>query len=469
MRMQNFNVCGKKVAILGVSLEGVDSARYFVNQGAKVFCCDQRSEVQIGAAVAELTKQGVTFRLGPAYLQNLNDYDLLVRTPGMSLGLPELIQAAKSGIKITSQTKLLLQLAPCPIIGVTGTKGKGTTSTLTSELLTNAGYRVHLGGNVGTPLLSRLPEITPADLIVLELSSFQLEDCDLSPEVAVVLTVASDHLANFDPLSTNFHETQAAYVAAKKNLVRFQKTGDLCVVNRDDPTASSFSKLTKAHVVSYSTRTDRAEAGVNKNHLVLKIENILTPIIPLTEIKLKGSHNWENILAACLVAARYGVSVATMQKVISSFAGLPHRLEKVATVSDVTFYNDSFSTTPETAIAAIQSFTEPIILIAGGSEKGADFTRLGEAISNSSVHAVLLIGDVAPKIETAIRRFSPDLKISTGYTSMEEIVARAYAEAKPGSVVLLSPAAASFGLFKNYKDRGNQFKTYAQTRAPKTH
>ena len=467
--MQNFNVFGKKVAILGVSLEGTDSARYFVSLGAKVFCCDRRSKAQIGDRVNELEKQGVVLRLGSAYLHNLEEYNLLVRTPGMSLRLPELVTALKSGIKITSQTKLLLELAPCPIIGVTGTKGKGTTATLIAELLSNAGYRVYLGGNVGQPLLSRLPEMTPADLLVLELSSFQLEDGDCSPQVAVVLTVGSDHLANFDPLSTNFHQSQAGYVDAKKNLVRFQKAEDLCVVNADDPVANSFSKFTKAQVVRYSTTTKDSDAGVNKNYLVLKMKGMMTPIIPLTEIKLRGRHNWENILAACLVAQRYEVPVQTMQKVISSFAGLPHRLEKVATVSGITFYNDSFSTTPETAIAAIRSFTEPIILIAGGSEKGADFTKLGEAISKSPVQMAILIGDMAPKIETAIRKFSPHLKIITGLTTMKQIVTKAFSEARPGSVVLLSPAAASFGLFKNYKDRGNQFKHYAQILTPKTY
>jgi len=467
--MQNFNVFGKKVAILGVSLEGIDSARYFVCEGAKVFCCDRRIRPELGEVINELEKQGVSFCLGSNYLRNLEKYDVLVRTPGMSLRLPELISAVKSGIQITSQTKLLFELAPCPIIGVTGTKGKGTTSTLIAELLTSAGYRVHLGGNVGQPLLSRLPQMTPADLLVLELSSFQLEDCIRSPQVAVVLTVGSDHLANFDPLSTNFHESQVSYVAAKKNLVRFQKPDDLCVVNADDSVANSFGKLTKARVVRYSTATNSADAGVNKNFLVLKIKEMLVPVISVSEIKLRGRHNWENILAACLVARRYAVPVQTMQKVINSFTGLPHRLEEAATVSGVTFYNDSFSTTPETAIAAIRSFTEPILLIAGGSEKGADFTKLGEAISRSSVHMVILIGDVAPKIETAIRKFSPHLKIITGLTTMKQIVTKAFSEARPGSVVLLSPAAASFGLFKNYKDRGNQFKHYAQILTPKTY
>lgn len=445
--MQTFK--NKSVAILGLSVEGIDSVKFFHRQHANIWCCDRRTREELGDTYRALERYASGFQLGEGYLNNLDRFDYIVRTPGMSLRLPEL-----QGKEVTSSTKLFFAICRAPIIGVTGTKGKGTTSTLIAKMLETSGKNVWLGGNVGTPLLSRVADIKESDIVVLELSSFQLEDIRASPHIAVVLKTTVEHLANQDVLASNYHVNREAYVEAKKSIVRYQTNEDYAILNADDPTSRSFADETKARVLFFS-RTDQTTAAHIANSTVFVGEQ---KIASLSEIKLRGEHNLDNVAAAALAAYTAGASFEAIRKAAISFEGLEHRLETVRTVRGVTYVNDSFSTVPETAIAALASFTEPIILIAGGSEKGSDFSELGKVIAERNVKVLIAIGKMKDRIVDAAKNAGYKGEIFTGLSSMHDIVRRASENAKAGDVVLLSPAAASFDMFKNYKERGREFK-----------
>lgn len=445
---------GKTVAILGLSVEGLDSIKFFVGEGADIWCCDRRSKEELTGTLSGIEKYVRGFQLGTGYLDNLERFDFVVRTPGMNLRLPELIRLQRLRKEITSSTKLFFALCKAPIIGVTGTKGKGTTATLISEILKTDERKTWLGGNVGVPLLSRVRDMKSTDWVVLELSSFQLEDLKESPHIAVVLRTTQEHLANQDKLATNFHESRAAYVEAKKSIIRYQTTDDFAILNSDDQTAHSFSSDTDAHVL-YFSRNDWSVAAYVKHEAVYVGDE---KICSLSGIKLRGLHNLDNIAAASLAAVTAGVSIRSIRETVKLFKGLEHRLETVRKVGGVEYINDTFSTVPETAIAALESFTEPIILIAGGSEKGSDFTELGIVIAKRRVKTLIAIGLMTDRIVTAVKNAGFKGKIITGLRSMHDIVRSARKEAVAGDVVLLSPACASFDMFTNYKERGKQFK-----------
>ena len=449
---------GKRVAVLGLSTEGRDTVRFLHTRGAIITCCDRRMKEDLGQMYDELSAYGVSFQLGEKYLHDLRVFDAVVRTPGMSPRISELLDYGKNGGKITSLTKIFFEECRAPIIGVTGTKGKGTTSTLIAEMLESDGKTVHLGGNVGTPLLSRVDTIRPDDWVVLELSSFQLEDLTQSPHIAVVLRTTQEHLANFDKLATNFHPTKEDYVEAKKSIVRYQTKKDVAVVNNDDPTAKSFAKETKARNYFFSMSDDSSDAYVESHAVYLWMDSGTQKLCDRASVKLRGDHNLENIAAASLAARAAGASFGAIKKAAVSFSGLEHRLEVVREFRGVIYVNDTFSTVPETTIAAIKSFSEPLILIVGGSEKGSDFIEMGIAIAKSRVKVLLVIGDMTERILKAVDAAGYKGKKITGLRTMKDIVAAASKEATRGDVVLLSPACASFDMFVNYKERGKLFK-----------
>lgn len=318
----------------------------------------------------------------------------------------------------------------CPtknIIGVTGTKGKGTTSTLIYEMLKAAGKDVFIGGNIGKGMFEHLERITPETWVVLELSSFQLMDLHASPHIAVTLMVTSDHL--------DWHKDLEEYVDAKSAITRFQKAGDISVFNDQYPQSARIGLLGEGKKVPVRRSDWHAP------------------------VRLRGEHNKENFVAAAAAARMAGVAEETIFAVAREFKGLEHRLEEVAVRQGVTYYDDSISTTPDTAIAAVHAFSEPMVLILGGSEKGADFTELGKELARAShILGLVLIGVTAEKIKHAIMQAGAVFPVREGAQTMETAVAHARELSVPGSVVVLSPACASFGMFKNYKDRGDQFK-----------
>ena len=401
-----------KVAILGYGVEGQDAEAFLKKAGAEVSVLDQKFD--------------------PEYLNKLQTFDVVVRSPGVYRFKLEIVEAEESGVIITSAIKIFFENCPAKIIGVTGTKGKGTTSTLIYDILKAGGHKVFLAGNIGKPYLELLPMLTKNDYVILEMSSFQLIDLDISPHIAVVLNITLDHM--------DWHKDREEYVNAKKNIVLHQTKDDYAVINEEYDTPKSFAKNLNSKVRFFSKKT-----------LDQKFKQ---------EILLRGEHNLENIAAAVAVGKIVGVPEGIIEKTVKNFKGLEHRLEMVAEVSGRTFYNDSFSTGPQPAIAAIESFTEPETIILGGSDKGLDYTELGKVISEKeNVKNVILIGLIGPKIGDAILKAGYKGNIENlGSPGVEEIVKKSYEITPEGGVIILSPAAASFDMFKNYKDRGLQFK-----------
>lgn len=418
---------GKKIAVLGLGIEGKDAINFLLKKGASVTLLDKKSESDLDFEGVE--KENVKIVTGAGYLKDgLVNFDVIVRSPGVYRYIPEIVEAEKNGSKITSGIKIFFDECPGRIIGVTGTKGKGTTSTLIYDILKAAGRDTYLSGNIGKPSLELLPKLTKDSWVVMELSSFQLFDMSKSPHIAVVLNITLDHM--------DWHKDREEYVKAKENIVKFQRKDDYAVLNEEYETPRSFEKAAKGKVVYYS-----------KKNMNEKYKN---------DLLLRGEHNLENIAAAVAATKCAGVSDDLTLPVVRGFKGLEHRLELVGNFDGISYYNDSFATGPQPTIAAIKSFREPVTLILGGSDKGLDYTELREVITDKeNVKNLILIGDMGEKIGKGI--FGKSI-ISLGKAAMADIVGKAKEITPKGGVVILSPAAASFDMFKNYKERGNQFK-----------
>lgn len=436
----------KEIAIIGFGIEGQAVYRYLKSKGIEPWVLDKADRdkmVEKGVGIGE------RFILGQKYLLGLDKYDIIFRSPGIPFLLPELQEAINRGQTVTSQLEYFLDNTKGQTIGITGTKGKGTTATLIYEILRNDGKDVILAGNIGVPAIDALEKINEKTFVVLELSSFQLQTLKKSPHLAVVLNVTSDHL--------DYHESVEEYREAKKNIVRYQDGSDFAVINADYPISKSFAHGTKAKTYFFSRKPLSGGCYVDKDMIFLATDEGVVAIAKTNELLLRGTHNQENVTAAILTAYLAGATIDSIKKTVLTFCGLEHRLELVAEKKGVKFYNDSFSTVPETAIAAIKSFDQPIVLILGGSDKGSDYRELGKVIEQANIRAIIFIGDMAEKISKSVGEKYKGERIF-GPKKMDEIVKTAADIAQKGDVVLLSPACASFGLFENYKDRGNQFK-----------
>lgn len=447
---------GKKVAVLGMGIEGMSSARFFAAKGANVTIHDRKEELT-QEEQEHVDALGVAVIHGEKYLDGLYSYDIIVRSPGVKCSTPELLAAEKHGAMITSQTKLFFELCPAKTIGITGTKGKGTTTTLIYEMLKAQGMDAHIAGNIGKPALDILPELTKDSWAVLEMSSFQLQDLDKSPHIAVMLMVTSEHL--------DYHKDVYEYVDAKRNIVRHQGVEDFAILNRDYPATHESDVYTngKVYQVSRERESQGDGAYVKDKTVYIKRNGQALEIIKTEEILLPGAHNLENICAATMAAMLAGVTKTNAANVLRTFKGLEHRLELVGEINGVKYYDDSFSTTPETAIAAMEAFKQPEILILGGSSKNSDFTELGKMIRHAkNIKAIIGVGIEWDRIKASIGQPEQEMLYFEQPQDMVAIVTIASKIAVPGDVVLLSPACASFGMFKNYKDRGNQFKTHVR-------
>ncbi|MBU0981970.1 UDP-N-acetylmuramoyl-L-alanine--D-glutamate ligase [Patescibacteria group bacterium] len=408
------------IAILGHGIEGKSAEAYLKKHGYKVTVLDEKDD--------------------PAAFKDLTPFDTIFRSPGIRFDRPE-IQASLS--RLNSVTRYFFEHCPCPIIGVTGTKGKGTTSTLLYKILKNEGHRAHLGGNIGDPPLDFLDDLTQESLVVLELSSFQLEDLPQSPHIAIVLNTTSDHL--------DYHPSVEAYHDAKKSIVSHQLAEDFAILNGDYEGSRAFAKLGAGEKLYYSTIDPVEGAHLDNDKIIVLSKQVATT----KDVALRGAHNLENVLPAALAATLLNVKPQTIKKTLREFTGLPHRLEFVATHQGVQYFNDSFSTTPETSIAAIKAFQEPLYLIAGGSEKHSDFTDWGRAVVTAkNLKKVLLIGQTATRLASSIN--DPDKFIHVH--SLQGAFAYLKKHARPDEVVLLSPACASLDQFENYKVRGETFR-----------
>lgn len=417
-----------KIAIAGYGLEGKSNYDYFKSRG-DVTIVDEREQVD------DLPADVPTI-LGSGAFDRLADFDLVVRTAGLN---PHKIITHG---KVWSATREFFAQCQTPIIGVTGSKGKGTTASLIASILRASGKRVELVGNIGVPALAVLEQANQADVVVYELSSFQLWDLEQSPQTAVVLMIEADHL--------DVHADMQDYVNAKANIARHQQASDRVIFNHTNEYSRSIAMQSAAEQVPYPSEvaahvTDGAfwYGGVR--------------LCDTTALTLPGRHNLDNAcaaIAACWPWVQDGVVIA---EGLSSFTGLPHRLKFIREVNGVRYYDDSIATTPGSAIAATFAFEQPKILILGGSSKGADFTQLAQVVSDQDVRQVIVIGDEADRVETALTAKSVQVVNLGADITMPEIVAAAHIAAQPGDVVILSPACASFGMFKNYADRGDQF------------
>lgn len=447
---------GKRVAFCGIGGSNLPLVRMFHQAGAKVVACDRRGREALGAAAQELEELGVTLRLGDDYLQNLS-VDILFRTPGMWFHLPELEQARQRGVAVVSEMELFFALCPCPIYAVTGSDGKTTTTSILAEFLRAAGKRVHLGGNIGRPLLPEIGSIKSQDVAVAELSSFQLISMRQSPHVAVVTNVSPNHL--------DVHKDMDEYVQAKKNILLHQDGFSRTVLNLENDLTRGFAGDVRGQRFFFSSaRRCDFGAWVCGDTIVMQEGECSTEVMKTSDIRIPGRHNVENYLAA-ITAAWGAVSPEQMRRVAQEFGGVAHRAELVRVKDGVSYYNDSIGTSPTRTISGTLSlYDRKIILLAGGYDKKLPFDALGRAIVER-VKTLILMGATADRIELAVKDapgYVPGNPEILRADSMEQAVSLARKRAQEGDIVSLSPACASFDQYPNFEARGNHFKDLVQ-------
>ncbi len=442
---------GKKIAMCGIGVSNTPLILSFLSRGARVIACDRRLREQIGAIADELENAGAELKLGDGYLDNL-EVDIIFRTPGMSFYLPELEDARKKGIPVTSEMEVFFDLCPATIFAVTGSDGKTTTTTLIAKMLEAEGKKVYVGGNIGNPLLPEIENITKDDYVVVELSSFQLISMRKSPDVAVVTNVAPNHL--------DVHKDMDEYVEAKKNIILHQNAFSRTILNRDNEITESFRKDVRGQSLGFSMERKLNNGAWldSKGMLHMAYRGIDVPILDRKDIAILGDHNVANYLTA--IAAVWGfVGVDSIKKVAKEFKGVEHRIEFVREINGVKYYNDSIASSPTRTIAGLKAFDTKVMLIAGGYDKHIPFEPLMPYLVDK-VKVLFLCGATADKIENCLKAFdgykgSPEI---VRVSDIKEAVEKAHEMATDGDVVTLSPACASFDAFPNFAKRGNYFK-----------
>jgi UDP-N-acetylmuramoylalanine--D-glutamate ligase len=449
------NWSGKHVSVVGLGKSNLALIRYLVREGAIVTARDRKTQEELGPVYDQLSALGVDFRLGRDYLKGLRFADGVFLTPGMPKDLPEILDARRAGVPISTEINLFFERCAAPIIGVTGSSGKTTTTTLIGAILEATGHKVYVGGNIGRPLIELVDTIEKNAVVVLELSSFQLELVEASPQVAVVTNISPNHL--------DIHRTMEAYVSAKERIYQFQRPQEAVILNRDDPATRAMAAKAPSRVFWFSRRGEVDNgAFICDGRVILSRrgeDRSLIDVCAVADIRLRGEHNLENVLAACAVGYLLGATAGTMREVVTSFTGVAHRLELVREAGGVRYYNDSIATSPARAIAGLRSFDEPVLLIAGGYDKQLPLDEFAEVVVEKA-KAVFLIGQTARKIQEAIlkARGERDRPRIVLCESLDEAVREAHRAASPGDVVLLSPACASYDMFQNFEQRGERFR-----------
>ena len=447
-------VKGKKVAFIGAGVSHKTLIEEFVSLGAHVTLCDRKNSVEdFGDYADTIRRLGIDLSLGEHYMDGFKGQDIILRTPGFEYFQKPLQDAIAAGTMVTSEVELFFDYCPCEIVGVTGSDGKTTTTTLISKFYEAAGRKVHLGGNIGAALLPMLPDVAPEDVAVVELSSFQLISMHKSPKISVVTNVTPNHL--------DHHKDMQEYIDAKRNILLHQVP--LCreVLGFENDITRGMVPDCKGKQVWFTRLHDTDNgAFLRKDGMLCMAEDgVVTPFLAQKDIKLRGLHNIENLLAAA--AAVWGeVPVECIQKVGSTFTGVEHRIEPVRVLDGVTYYNDSIGTSPTRTIAGLRSFDQKVILIAGGYDKHIPFDVLGPEVC-AHVKTLVLCGATAAKIRAAVES-APGYKAGTPDIleahTLAEAVKLARSTAKPGDIVTLSPACAAFDQFKNFAVRGNTYK-----------
>ena len=443
---------GKKIALIGIGRSNVPLISLFSSYGAKVVACDRRSFEELGEFATIAQESGATLSLGENYLDDI-DVDIVLRTPGMKYYLDSLTKMRNNGVVVTSEMELFFDLCPCKIIGITGSDGKTTTTTIISEILKKSGKTVHLGGNIGKPLLPDIENINATDIAVVELSSFQLISMRKSPDISIVTNIEPNHL--------DIHKDMQEYVDSKKNVIAHQNAFSKAVLNLDNTLSNSFSEDVRGELRKFSRKSEVF------NGCYLDGENIVysefgnkTTIMSIKDIKIPGMHNVENFMTA--ISAVWGlVDIQDIVHVAKNFCGVAHRAEFVRELNGVRFYNDSIASSPtRTACGTLSLYDEKILLICGGYDKNLDYTDLGSLICKKVKHLILL-GATADKIETAVKNSADFADCGINIVrvgSMEEAVKKSSELAVDGDIVSMSPASASFDMYKDFEQRGNHFK-----------
>lgn len=438
---------GKRVLVLGLGRSGLASALFLKSQGARVTVSDSKSEDQLRDQIPALLDEGIAVETGGHAARTLQNQDIVVVSPGVPVDAPPIVQARNLGHAVIGEIELAAQFLKGPIVAITGSNGKTTTTTLVGEILKAGGLETLVGGNIGTPAISFAGKASSNTAVVLEISSFQLETiCTFRPKIAVILNITPDHLDR--------HRTFAAYVDAKARIFENQTAEDYSLLNADVPTCVELAGRTRAQVVWF-TRKREIESGafVREGKIIVRVKGPEQQIMPMSEIPLKGAHNLENVLAAVGAGVLMGCSGESIRAAVRNFKAVEHRLEYVATIRGVEYYNDSKATNVDATIKALESFPANVHLILGGKDKGSDYSVLNDLL-RERVKAVYTVGAAAAKIESQIKGAA---KITSAGT-IEAAVRQAAAAAQPGDVVVLAPACASFDQFQNYEHRGRVFK-----------
>ncbi len=444
----------KKVAVLGIGISNIPLIKYLCNLGVDVTAFDKSEESKLKCSLIDFEGGNVKFCLGINYLDSLKGFDIIFRTPGVRYDIPELVKAVEEGAELTSEMEVFMDLCPAEIFAVTGSDGKTTTTTLIYKMLKAEGYKCWLGGNIGNPLLSQIDEIKESDKVVLELSSFQLHTMKKSPHIAVITNLSPNHL--------DVHKSMEEYVEAKKNIYKYQTQGSKLILNYDNKITKSFADEAKGEVRFFCRINELDNGATLKNKkLVYKFVDKQIEIVEDEDILIHGVHNVENYLAAIAAVIDY-VEPNTIKEVATTFKGVEHRNEAIAEIEGVRFYNDSIASSPTRTIASLRSFRHKVILITGGYDKKIPYDSMGEVIIEK-VKLLILIGKTGPKIEKAlideIERTGEGKDIPVIYKStLEDAVYTAYENAEVGDIITLSPASASFDMFRNFEERGNRFR-----------
>ena len=445
MTAQDFknDVKGKNIAVIGIGISNRPLIKYLKDAGAKITAYDKRTKEELGEIYTEMEKIGVNMVLGENYLDSL-DGEIIFKTPGLRFDNPALEKARKKGAVVTSEMEIFFEICPCKIIAVTGSDGKTTTTTLIYEILKKSGYTVWLGGNIGNPLLCDAEKMKSTDIVVLELSSFQLHTMKKSPDIAVITNITPNHL--------DMHKDYEEYIDAKKNIMRYQSECGKLVVNASNDVTAKIGNEARGSLVDFSSKKDAYISLKNG-----KIVRNGVPVLKISDIKIPGMHNVENYMAAIGAVEGLAKDEAILE-IAKSFGGVCHRIEFIRELNGVKYYNSSIDSSPNRTINTLKVFDKKVILIAGGKDKGIPYDELGPSLAEK-VKTLILIGKTADKIEAALKNCSKnsDVKIIRCAT-YPEVVKTAQSIAKDGDVVILSPASTSFDMFSNFEERGNLFK-----------
>lgn len=471
-----------RVLILGAARQGLALARWLSLHGARVTVSDMRSAEELRLARESLAEYQIDWALGGHPLELLESTDVLCLSGGIPLTLPIVAGALQRGIPLSNDSQIFMEVVPCKTIGITGSAGKTTTTTLVGNMakksyqkdegermkdeyssgLHHSSFKIHpsvfVGGNIGDPLLNYVDEMKPEDLAVLELSSFQLEQMTLSTDIAAVLNITPNHLDR--------HGTMGAYTAAKSRILEFQSQDDVAVLNRDDKGAWNLRDKVKGKLFAFTLND--LEAGLDgaylrEGSLNLRDGKLNISIMPRDKIRLRGDYNVANVLAALIIGHAAGFPLDAMVEAVEEFRGVPHRLELVRELNGVRWYNNSIASAPERTIAVLRAFEEPIVLLLGGRDKNLPWEELMQLVQERVAHAVLF-GEAADKIEEVASSLTGGEKrgMLSRVEGLHEAVLKAAEVAKPGDVVLLSPGGTSFDEFKDFEERGERFRAWVQ-------